>query len=179
MASVISSYARAFADAVIDLKLDPNQVRGEMRGMLEMLEQSQDLERVWENPAIPHDQKLKVLDAVAQRAGLTKAVRNFLAVIIDHRRIRMLPAIAKQFEAELNYRLGFIDAAITSARELSVHERQGLELQVGRMTGRTVRAQYSTDPAVLGGAVVQIGSTVYDGSVRGQLHRIREQLVEA
>jgi F-type H+-transporting ATPase subunit delta len=179
MASVISSYARAFADAVIDLKLDPNQVRGEMRGMLEMLEQSRDLERVWENPAIPHDQKLKLLDAVAQRAGLTKAVRNFLAVIIDHRRIRMLPAIAKQFEAELNDRLGFIDAAITSARELSVQERQGLELQVARMTGRTVRAQYSTDPAVLGGAVVQIGSTVYDGSVRGQLHRIREQLTEA
>src|SRR5947199_140665 len=89
-----------------------------------------------------------------------------------------LPAIAKQFEAELNDRLGFIDAAITSARELSVQERQGLETQVARMTGRTVRAQYSTDPAVLGGAVVQIGSTVYDGSVRGQLHRIREQLVQ-
>lgn len=179
MASVISSYARAFADAVIELKLDPNQVRGEVRGVLEMLEQSQDLERVWENPAIPHDQKLKVLDAVAQRAGLTKAVRNFLAVIIDHRRMRMLPAIAKQFEVELNDRLGFIDAAITSARELSAPERQGLELQVARMTGRTVRAQYSTDPAVLGGAVVKIGSTVYDGSVRGQLRKIREQLTEA
>jgi F-type H+-transporting ATPase subunit delta len=179
MASVISRYARAFADVVVDLKLDPNQVRTELRSIVDTLEQSLDLQRVWDNPAIPHDQKLRVLDAVAQRAGLVTAVRNFIAVIIEHRRVRMLPQIARQFEAELNDRLGFIDAEITSARELSPQERLNLEQQVARMTGRTVRAQYATDPNVLGGAVVKVGSTVYDGSVRGQLHRIREQLAQA
>src|ERR1700759_4841752 len=102
MASVTSSYGRAFADALIVLNVDPHQVRGELRGVVELLEQSIDLYRVWDNPAIPHDQKLKVLDAVSQRAGLAKGVRNFLAVIIEHRRVRMLPQIAKQFEAELN-----------------------------------------------------------------------------
>src|SRR5689334_4933468 len=127
MASVTSRYARAFADVVVSLKLDPNQVRAELRSIVDLLEQSIDLQRVWDNPAIPHDQKLKVLDAVAQRAGLVTAVRNFLAVIIEHRRMRVLPQIAKQFEAELNDRMGFIDAEITSARELSAQERQALE----------------------------------------------------
>jgi F-type H+-transporting ATPase subunit delta len=179
MASVISRYARAFADVVIDLKVDANQARGELRSVVDLLRESVDLQRVWDNPAIPHDQKLRVLDAIAQRAGLVTAVRNFIAVIIEHRRTRLLPQIAKQFEAELNDRLGFIDAEITSARELSAQERQMLELQVSRMTGRTVRAHYATDPKVLGGAVVKVGSTVYDGSVRGQLYRIREQLAQA
>jgi F-type H+-transporting ATPase subunit delta len=179
MASVVSSYARAFADVVIDLKLDPDQVRSELRSITDLLEQSLDLQRVWDNPAIPHDQKLKVLDALAQRASLVTAVRNFMAVIIEHRRMRLLPQIARQFETEMNDRLGFIDAEITSSRELSPQERQALEQQVARMTGRIVRAQYATDAKVLGGAVVKIGSTIYDGSVRGQLHRIREQLAEA
>ena len=179
MASVTSRYARAFADVVINLKLDPNQVRGELRSIVELLDQSVELQRVWDTPAIPLDQKLRVLDGIAQRAGLVTAVRNFLAVIIEHRRTRLLPQVAKQFEAELNDRLGYIDAEITSARELSSQERQGLEQQVARLTGRTVRAQYATDPNVLGGAVVKVGSMVYDGSVRGQLHRIREQLAQA
>jgi F-type H+-transporting ATPase subunit delta len=179
MASVVSSYARAFADVVIKLKLDANQVRGELSSITDLLEQSVDLQRVWDNPAIPHDQKLKVLDAVAQRAGLVTAVRNFMAVLIEHRRMRLLPQIVRQFETELNDRLGFIDAKITSARELSPQERQALEQQVARMTGRIVRAEYATDTKVIGGAVVKIGSTIYDGSVRGQLHRIRQQLAEA
>ena len=179
MASVISRYSRAFADVVVDLKLDPNQVRSELRSIVDLLAQSVDLQRVWDNPAIPHDQKLRVLDAVAQRAGLVTAVRNFIAVVIEHRRIRLLSQIAQQFEAELNDRLGFIDAKITSARELSPQERLALEKQVAQMTGRTVRAQYATDSKILGGAVVKVGSTIYDGSVLGQLHRIREQLAEA
>jgi F-type H+-transporting ATPase subunit delta len=179
MASVISRYARAFADVVVDLKLDPNEVRGELRTIVDLLEHSIDLQRVWDNPAIPHHQKLRVLDAVAQRAGLVTAVRNFIAVVIEHGRIRLFPHIARQFEAELNNRLGFIDAEITSARELGPQERLALEKQVAHMTGRTVRAQYATDPKILGGAVVKVGSTIYDGSVRGQLQRIREQLAEA
>lgn len=179
MASVASRYARAFADVVVDLKIDPNQARAELQSIVQMLEQSPDLRRVWDNPAIQHEQKIKVLDAVAQRAGFTGPARNLIAVIIEHRRINMLPQIATQFEAELNERLGFIDAVITSARELSAPERLALEQQVARMTGRTVRAQYATNPQVLGGAVVKVGSTIYDGSVRGQLRKIREQLVEA
>jgi F-type H+-transporting ATPase subunit delta len=179
MASVSIRYARAFADVVIGLNLNPDTIRQEMATIIEIVNANSDLRRVWESPAITPEQKQKVLDAVVQRAGLNSAVRNFLAVLIDHRRMNMLPAIAQQFETELNNRLGIADVEISSARELGTAERQELEGQVAAMTGRKVRADYKLDSKLLGGAVVRMGSTIYDGSVRGQLRRMMEQLSEA
>jgi F-type H+-transporting ATPase subunit delta len=176
MASVTSRYARAFADVVIELKLDPAKVREELRSVMETVTLSPDLRRVWESPAVPQEQKLKLLDAVAARAGLVTAVRNFLAVLIDHGRMAMLAAITAQFETELNQRLGLAEAQVTSARELSAPERAQLEAELIRLTGKKVSANYVLDKDVLGGAVVKIGSTIYDGSLRGQLRRMREQL---
>jgi F-type H+-transporting ATPase subunit delta len=75
--------------------------------------------------------------------------------------------------------MNLAEAEITSARELGEDEKRGLERQIQRMTGKQVRARYSRDSSLLGGAVIKIGSTVYDGSVRGQLNRIREQLAGA
>jgi F-type H+-transporting ATPase subunit delta len=72
--------------------------------------------------------------------------------------------------------MGFVEAAITSARDLSPAERSGLEAQVEKLTGKKVRARYSRDASILGGAVIRVGSTIYDGSVSGQLERIREAL---
>lgn len=178
MASVGSRYARAFADVVIELKLDPGKVREEMRTVVASVAESADLRRVWESPAIAREEKLKVLDALARQAGLESAVRNFLAVLIDHGRIPMLSSIAQLFEMELNQRLGFTGAEIASARELTAEERQELEACVAQMTGKKVRAHYVLDPTLLGGAVVRLGSTIYDGSLRGQLQRIKAQLSE-
>ena len=72
--------------------------------------------------------------------------------------------------------MGFAEAEITSARELSETERLALEAQVEKFTGKKVRARYSRDASVLGGAIVRVGSTIYDGSVKGQLERIREAI---
>jgi F-type H+-transporting ATPase subunit delta len=176
MASVTSRYARAFADAVIELGLEPIQVRQELRGMVEMVGQNPQLRRVWENPAVEAEQKHSLLDAIAQRAGLVTAVRNMVAVLIDHERIGMLARIASQFEQELNQRLGLTDAKITSARELDAEERAALEREIEKLTGNKVLAHYHTDAEVLGGAIIRLGSTIYDGSVRGQLRLIQEQL---
>lgn len=176
MASVTSRYARAFADVVIELKLDAAKVREELRSVVQTVESSEDLRRVWESPAIPHDEKSAVLDAIAARMGLVTAVRNFVAVLIDHGRIPMLPQIANQFEVELNQRLGLENARIISSRELSPEEKSALERQIVALTGKKIQARYETEKNILGGAIVKVGSTIYDGSVRGQLRRIKEQL---
>ncbi len=176
MAEVNSRYARALVDAVYDMKLDSHAVVQQLCALVDLVNESPDLRRVWENPAIPADQKRKLLDAIVTREGTTKAVRNFIAVLIDHRRLASLPEIAKQVEVEFDRRLGLAEAQITSARELSADERRDLETQIERMTGKKVRAHYATDGKLLGGAVVQLGSTIYDGSVRGQLQRMKEQL---
>lgn len=176
MALVTSRYARAFADVVVDLKLDVTKVREELRSVVQTVESSEQLRRVWESPAITHEQKLSVLNAIATKMGLVSPVRNFVAVLIDHGRIAMLGQIARQFEKELNQRLGLAEAQVVSCRELSPAEKASMEAQIVALTGKRVQAQYETDQRILGGAVVRIGSTIYDGSVRGQLRKMREQL---
>jgi F-type H+-transporting ATPase subunit delta len=97
-------------------------------------------------------------------------------VLIDKRRTRFLSEIVKQFAHYLNERLGIAEADVMSARELTAQERSELEADLSRVTGKTIRANYEQNPALLGGAIARVGSTVYDGSVKGQLERIRQQL---
>ena len=180
MASVVGTYARAFADVVMTKSnlLDPARMLQELHGIEALLKESDQLRRVLENPSIPGDRKRAVLDAITQRLGTTRQVRNFVAVITDNRRLPLFSEILKQLEQELDDRQGFAEAQVSSARQLSDPEKQMLEVEIAKMTGKKVRARYAQDASLLGGAVVQVGSTIYDGSVKGQLEKIREQLVE-
>jgi F-type H+-transporting ATPase subunit delta len=176
MASVASTYARAFADVVLSAHLNADRCIAELRAIASLLAESPELRRVWENPAIPADQKRRVLDVVAERDGISTQVRNLIAVLIDHRRTHFLEPIIRQLEKELDARLGFAEAQITSTRELGAEEKREFEAQVGKLTGKKVRARYGQDASLLGGAVVRVGSTIYDGSVKGQLERIKQAI---
>jgi len=176
MASVPGIYARALADVVFDQRLDPSKTLQQAQSLVELVTSSRVLREIWETPSIPAEEKRGVLDAIAVQSGISRPVRNFMAVLIDHRRVQFLGPIVKEFEHELDRRLGFAEAEITSARELSDTERRALEAQVGKLTGKKVRARYSRDVSVLGGAMVRVGSTIYDGSVKGQMERIREAI---
>ena len=174
MASVAGSYSRAFAEIVVDDHLDPDRSVAELRAIASLINESIELRRVWENPAVPEEQKRKLLDVIAQRDGISKQARNLIAVLIDHRRMHFLERIIEQLEKELDARRGFAEAQITSARPLNDAARRQFEAQVAKLTGKQVRARYGQDASLLGGAVVRIGSTIYDGSVKGQLEKIKE-----
>ena len=176
MAAITSRYARAFADAVFSMKLAPASAVQQLYGLVAAVKSNELLQRVWETPAIPAEQKRALLDAIVARENVSKPVRNFLAVLIDHRRIGELAEIARAVESELDARQGFAEADVTSARELTEPEKHALEGKIESMTGQKVRAHYATDRSILGGAIVRLGSTIYDGSVKGQLHRMKEQL---
>ncbi len=176
MASVASMYARAFADVVLSAHLNADRSIAELRTIASLLAESPVLRRVWENPAVPADQKRRVLDVVAERDGISKQVRNLVAVLIDHRRVHFLDPIITQLEKELDARMGFAEAQITSARVLGDAEKREFEAQVEKLTGKKVRARYGQDATLLGGAVVRVGSTIYDGSVKGQLERLKEAI---
>jgi len=176
MASVASTYARAFADVVLSAHLDASRAVDGLREIARLLSENAILKQVWENPAVPAEQKRNLLDAIVQREGIDKPVRNLVAVLIDHRRVPFLPRIIEQLEKELDSRLGFAEAQISSVRELADAEKRALEAQVAKTTGKKVRAQYALDLSLLGGAVVRVGSTIYDGSVKGQLEKIREAI---
>jgi F-type H+-transporting ATPase subunit delta len=176
MASVTSTYARALADVVFDQHLDPGKTLQEAQSLAQLVAGSQQLREVWEAPSIPAEQKRALLDAIVAREGISRSVRNFMAVLMDHRRLKFLEPIVEEFGQELNRRLGFTEAEIISARELDQTERSAIEAQVEKLTGQKVRAHYAQDGSILGGAIVKLGSTIYDGSVTGQLERIREAI---
>ena len=176
MAAFAARYARAFADVVASQRVDPNQAVAQLNGFVSLVDGSPDLKHVWDNPSVPTDQKVRLLDALVQREGAGKFVRNFLAVLISHNRIGAIKDVTRQFIAEMDARMGFAQADIISARPLNNDERRELESQIGRMLGKQVRASYAQDQSLIGGAVVKVGSTIYDGSVSGQLERLKEQL---
>lgn len=177
MASFISIYGRAMADVVVDRGLDAGRVSSELESIGSLLGESSDLRTVWDSPSVASDQKLGLLDALAKKLGVLREVRNFLAVLISNRRIHAYREIAKNAIEQINERLGFADAEIVSVRELGAEERRRLEDQVTKVTGKRLRVRYALDPKLMGGVVVKVGSTIYDGSVRGQLQRMKEQLV--
>ncbi len=176
MASVANTYARAFADVVFSARLDAVRAIGGLQQIALLFDENVDLRRVWENPAVPADQKRSLLDAIVQREGIDKPVRNLVAVLMDHRRLSYLGRIVEQLEKELDARLGFAEAQISTARELGDAEKHTLEAQIEKTTGKKVRATYGLDASLLGGALVRVGSTIYDGSVKGQLEKIKEAI---
>jgi F-type H+-transporting ATPase subunit delta len=178
--SVISlRYAHAFASVAESSHLDAGAAQQQMKDLAGTLADSHELREVLMNPSIANEQKLKVLDAIAARIGMFPQVRNFIAVIMDHRRLTELDEILTEYALVADADAGLADAEITSAHALNDADRAELEAQVSKLAGGRVRATYFEDPTLLGGAVVRIGSTVYDGSIRGQLAQMKQRLVNA
>ncbi len=179
MSVVALRYAHAFASVVASQKVDAAAAQQQLEDFRGTFAGSRELREVLMDPAILREQKLRVLDAIAQRIGMSPQVRNFVAVIMEHDRLHDLGEILDEYHAVADEQSGFSEAEITSARVLSEEDRSALEAQVTKLAGGQIRTTYREDPSLLGGAVVRIGSTVYDGSLRAQLEQMKQKLVTA
>ena len=179
MASAAPRYAHAFAQVAEAAGLDAAVAQQQLRDFAEMLAESDELRELLMNPSIEIAQKLKVVDAIAARVKMAPQVRNFLAVILEHDRLGELNEIQVDYAELVDEDSGTAEATITTARPLNADDRAQLEEQVTKLAGAKVHASYAEDASLLGGAVVQIGSTVYDGSVRAQLQQLKQRLVNA
>ena len=180
MAVVDLRYARALAAVLSDQKLDLIAAQGQLNDFANLLAESVELREVLQNPSIPESEKLKVLDALAPRLGLSRPIRNFIAVLTHHQRLHELPQMITAYASIADENTGIADVEITSARPLDDANRRLLEQQVAKLVGEPrVQATYHEDPSLLGGAIVKLGSTVYDGSVRAQLEQMRQRLATA
>jgi F-type H+-transporting ATPase subunit delta len=180
MVSVASSrYARALLDVVFDPRsgLDPNRVAEQLQSVESLVSGSAELRHVLLSPAVANSRKRAVIAKLAPDLGLDAKVRNFCYVLIDHRRIPQIAEIREAYQNALDERLGFLRADVTSAQGLSDPQRNALQAKLGKLTGKQIRMEYLVDPALIGGVVARTGSTVYDGSVRGQLDALRHRLV--
>ena len=138
--------------------------------------QSAELRTFLASPAVGIEDKHAVIEKIANRLGASKIIRNFLFVIADHRRTHLLPEVIAAFEQVIRERQGVDEAEVTSAVELSAAQKKEMAATLARLTGKKVETKYALEPALLGGAVVRIGDTIYDGSLRSRLNEMRARL---
>ncbi len=161
LSAVATRYAKALADvtAAAAGALRPEDALNQLRAFESALAASKELQNALITPAVP--------------SGRNRAV---VGRLIDHRRIAILGAILHSFELIVDERLGFARAEVSSPRELTETQRGAVNGQLEKLTGKRIRTRYAVDPALIGGVIARIGSTVYDGSVRGQLQTLGRRL---
>jgi F-type H+-transporting ATPase subunit delta len=175
----LSAVAERYAVALADVATARNQgerIRKDLTSFLAEYAESADLRNALETPSLDHEVKNKISAAIAAKMGLSDEVRNFVSLIVSHQRTHLFREIDNDFATEMNRRVGIVEAEVTTARPLSDAEKKELLAVLTKRTGKKIEAQFAEDKALLGGAIVRVGSTVYDGSVREQLNRMRERL---
>jgi len=153
----------------------PEQALAGLRVFRDAVRESADLRNALESPAVSLPRKRAVIEKLATALELTRTIRNFLFVLSDKRRITLLNEVTEQFDILLDERLGFVRAEVRSAGELDSEERRNIERELSRVTDKQVRTRFSVDPELIGGVMARVGSTVYDGSVRGQLAQMAKR----
>jgi F-type H+-transporting ATPase subunit delta len=167
-------YANALAD--IAMSHGPEAVSQQLGDFGAAYADSAELRNFLASPAVSHEAKHGVIEKIAERTGAGKIVRNFLFVVTDHQRSHIFPEIIAAFQQVLRRRQGTAEAEITSATELTAEQKADFTKKLENMSGKKVITQYSLNPELLGGAVVRLGDTVFDGSVRNRLNQMRERL---
>jgi F-type H+-transporting ATPase subunit delta len=179
MRSALSTrYANALADAVLApaSRTEPRRALTELQTFEAMVKSSPELRNVLLSPAVPTARKRAVVSRFAAAVPLSPLIRNFLFVLIDRRRGDLLGEMAAAFEAAVDDRMGIVRAEVRSAVPLSERQRSALGQELSKLANKQVRCDFFVDPALIGGVVARMGSTVYDGSVRTQLESLRERL---
>ena len=175
MKSASLQYATALADIVLEQGA-AEPAKKQLADFRTAYQESAELRSFLASPAIPREAKHGVIEKLAARLGSTKVVRNFLFVIVDNQRVHLFPKIMDLFEQVLQKRQGVAEAEVASAVELNEKQKTALVETLERLSGKKIQAKYSLEPGLLGGAVVRIGDTIYDGSIQNRLNQLRAQL---
>jgi len=172
---VANRYARALAEVVAPSG-DYGGVLQELQEFVTAYRESFELREVFASPAVALPQKMNVLVAIGRKLGESPVTLNFLRVLLANYRMPLLEEALQAYRKIAYDRLGVVQVNVSSASDLSKAERESVAARFRELTGKQVELEFRIDSELLGGILAQIGSTVYDGSVRGNLARIREQL---
>ncbi|MGH9404952.1 MAG: ATP synthase F1 subunit delta [Terriglobia bacterium] len=173
--AVAERYARALAD-VVEKEGNYATAAQELEAFAGVYRESGELREVFDSPAIKPEQKLRVLNAIIERLGTSRVTANFLRVLLRHYRVNLVEEIRAAFQGIANDRLDIAEMSVISASPLGGPEKAALSRRFAVLTGKQVEITFSADPALIGGVVARIKSTVYDGSVRGALDEMQQQI---
>ncbi len=171
-------YARALFDVTLAEKKDLLQTQQDLSGFAQLVAGNESLQRVLTNPAIPAARKRGVVEQLIARAGsFQPAVAKLLLMLAERDRLVILPELAHAFDTRLLEYQNVVRAQVVTTVALPADRVTALTAGLERATGRSVRIETRVDDRIIGGAVVRLGSTVYDGSITRQLERMRQTLV--
>jgi len=177
---ISGSLARRYARALLDVGIDKGtheKLAAEVDDLAAAFSAARDLQEALTNPVFPRAQRRAVLEAVLAKVGVSIETRNFTLLLLDRERVQVLPAIARELRAMVDEKVGRVRASVSSARALPAEHVAQIQATLEKATGKTVLLEKTEDPALIGGVVAKLGDTVYDGSVRTQLERMREQIL--
>ncbi len=177
--ALASHYGRALADAVFGSKhgLKPNDAVEHLRAIDSLISGSTELQGALLSPAVSRKRKGAVISKLADELGIDHIIRNFVLVVVAHRRTKELSGMRRAFELIVDERLGWVSAEIASAHELNAAQREQIERALGTKLGKFVRAQYNVEPDLLAGVRARVASREYDATLRGKLEDMRQHLV--
>ncbi len=175
MKSASLQYANALADIVLQQGA-AEPARKQLEDFRATYSESVELRNFLVSPAVTREAKHGVIEKLVARLGASKIIRNFLFVIVDNQRVQLLPEIVESFELVLRQREGVAEAEVASAVELNDGQKTVLVRTLERLTGKKIQAKYALKPGLMAGAVVRIGDTIYDGSLRSRLNQLRTRL---
>ena len=176
----LSIVARRYAQAVMDLGVELGQVDAivdEMAAFAAAWEGSPELRNAIENPLVGHAAKKAVVSDLADRLHVSPTTRHTILLLVDRRRPKALPYVAKALRELADARKGLLRAEVTTAAPLSESYYTRLQAQLEAMTGKRVVVDRRTDPDLIAGVVTRIGDRVLDGSLRTRLHSLRDALM--
>ncbi|WP_242360663.1 ATP synthase F1 subunit delta [Anaeromyxobacter sp. SG17] len=176
---IMGSIARRYARALFSLAAEMGRVEPwseSLQSLKEAVEGSDDLRDVLSNPVYSREQRRAIVEKLAAAFRLEAEPANLLLLLGDRNRLAYLGNIVEHFRALADAHLGRVRAKVTSAVPLDAAAAKAIADRLSQATKATVLLDREVNPALLGGVVAQVGSVVYDGSVRTQLEDLRRQL---
>lgn len=176
-----SPAAKRYAQALFELGVEHDQLEpmgDALDQMATLYRDSRQLRNVLTNPAVDLAERREVVDAIADEAGWPQLFRNFVMLLIDRDRTGHIEAMADEYARRTDEHLGRARATVTSATELSDDQLQSLRQRLGELTGKQVIVSTEVDESLIGGVIARVGSTIYDGSVRNHLQRMRNAILK-
>ena len=173
--TIARRYASALADIAVERK-EEARVQQEIEMWAGVIEGHSLLREVFGNPTIPYDQKRKVLEELIKQTRIGETSASFLRVLLKNQRLGQLKHVSERLGLILDERAGVVGAKVITARPIPEEIKTQLDITLTATVGRKVRLSFATDESIIGGVVTQIGSTIFDGSVQGQLERLANDL---
>ena len=176
---MIRRFARPYARAIMDVAGSPakaNELRGELMRFADALRSSSELREFYANPAIDEQATIAVTKRLASKMTASELAGRTLEVLVSHHRINDIDGIVAALTAYVNKALGVAVAEVRSAKNLGPDEIRDLADTLSKKVGKKVELDIRTDPKLLGGFVVKIGSEIWDASVQGKINKFRESL---